>query len=105
MIEDLAEYNPLIVSGFDRGIDIIAHKAALDHGLKTVACLGHGLNQIYPTEHKIHVESVCNQGGILTEFWSNSSFEKSNFLMSNRIIAGLAHATLVIESKAKGGTW
>jgi DNA processing protein len=104
LIEDLAEYNPLIVSGFARGIDIIAHKAALDHGLKTVACLGHGLNQIYPTEHKTHVESVCNQGGILTEFWSNSSFEKSNFLKRNRIIAGLAHATLVIELKAKGGS-
>ena len=63
LIEDLAEYNPLIVSGFARGIDIVAHKAAVDNGLETVACLGHGLNQIYPTEHKVHVESVCNQGG------------------------------------------
>ena len=104
LIEDLAQYNPLIVSGFARGIDIVAHKAALDNGLETVACLGHGLNQIYPTEHKVHVESVCKQGGILTEFWSNSSFEKSNFLKRNRIIAGVAHATLVIESKAKGGS-
>jgi len=104
LIEDLAEYNPLIVSGFARGIDIVVHKAALDNGLETVACLGHGLNQIYPTEHKIHVESVCNQGAILTEFWSNSSFEKPNFLKRNRIIAGVAHATLVIESKAKGGS-
>ena len=104
MIEDLAEYNPLIISDFARGIDIVAHKASLDNGLETVACLGHGLNQKYPTEHKVHVESVCNQGGILTEFWSNSSFEKSNFLKRNRIIAGVAHATLVIESKAKGGS-
>ena len=105
LIEDLAEYNPLIVSGFARGIDIVAHKAALDNGLETVACLGHGLNQIYPTEHKTHVESVCNQGAILTEFWSNSSFEKSNFSKRNRIIAGVAHATLVIVSKAKGAVW
>ena len=83
MIEDLAEYNPLIISDFARGIDIVAHKVSLDNGLETVACLGHGLNQKYPTEHKVHVESVCNQGGILTEFWSNSSFEKSNFLRRN----------------------
>ena len=68
LIEDLTEYNPLIVSGFARGIDIVAHKAAGDNGLETVACLGHGLNQIYPTEHKIHVESVCNQGVFLLNF-------------------------------------
>ena len=93
-----------MIKDFACGIDIVAHKAALDNGLETVACLGHGLNQIYPTEHKVNVESVCNQGGILTEFWSNSSFEKSHFLKKNRIIAGVAHATLVIESKAKGGS-
>lgn len=104
LIEDLRSYNPLIVSGFARGIDIVVHQAAIENGLDTVACLGHGFNQIYPTEHKKHVDSLCNQGGLLTEFWSNSSFEKSNFLKRNRIIAGVAHATVVIESAAKGGS-
>lgn len=104
LVEDLRPYNPLIISGFARGIDITAHQAALNNDLDTVACLGHGFNQIYPTEHKKYVELLCQQGGLLTEFWSTSSFEKSNFLKRNRIIAGLAHATIVIESAVKGGS-
>ncbi len=104
LIEDLSDYNPLIISGFARGIDIVAHKAALAKGLETVACLAHGLNHIYPAEHKQYVEEVCKQGALLSEFWSTSSFEKSNFLKRNRIIAGLAHATIIIESGARGGS-
>lgn len=104
LIEDIADYNPLIISGFARGIDIVAHKTALNEGLETVACLAHGLNQIYPMEHKKYVQDVCKQGALLSEFWSTSPFDKSNFLKRNRIIAGLAHATIIIESGEKGGS-
>ncbi|MDB4643293.1 DNA-processing protein DprA [Flavobacteriaceae bacterium] len=104
LIQDLAAYQPIVVSGLARGIDIVAHKAALDQKLETVACLAHGLNQIYPKEHSIYVNKIANQGALLSEFWSTASFEKSNFLKRNRIIAGIAHATLVIESGIKGGS-
>ena len=63
--------------------------------------LAHGLNQIYPKEHSIYLNQIANQGALLSEFWSTASFEKSNFLKRNRIIAGIAHATLVIESGIK----
>ena len=79
-----------------RGIDITAHKAALENNLDTVACLGHGLNQTYPKEHKSFEAAICKQCGLLSEFSSNASFEKSNFLKRNRIIPGIAHVTVVI---------
>jgi DNA processing protein len=83
LIQDLAAYHPIVVSGLARGIDIVAHKAALDQKLETVACLAHGLNQIYPKEHSIYVNQIANQGALLSEFWSTASFEKSNFLKRN----------------------
>ena len=103
LIQDLAAYQPVVISGFARGIDIVAHKAALDQKLKTLVCLAHGLNQIYPKEHSIYLNQIANQGALLSEFWSTASFEKSNFLKRNRIIAGIAYATLVIESGIKWG--
>ena len=95
-VEDLSAYQPIIVSGLARGIDITAHKAALENNLDTVACLGHGLNQTYPKEHKSFEAAICKQCGLLSEFSSNASFEKSNFLKRNRIIPGIAHVTVVI---------
>lgn len=65
LIQDLAAYQPIVVSGLARGIDIVAHKAALDQKLETVACLAHGLNQIYPKEHSIYVNQIANQGALL----------------------------------------
>ncbi|RDK88561.1 DNA-processing protein DprA [Marinirhabdus gelatinilytica] len=104
LIETLAPLNPVIVSGFAYGVDITAHKAAMDCGLQTVACLAHGLNQIYPKSHKKHVTSVEENGGFLTEFWSDDPFDRNNFLKRNRIIAGVSEATIVIESAEKGGS-
>ena len=104
LIEQLAEFNPLIVSGFAYGTDITAQKAAMKHNLQTVGCLAHGLNQVYPKVHKKYVAEVEKHGGFLTEFWSTSSPERENFLKRNRIIAGLSEATIVIESAEKGGS-
>ena len=104
LIESLAVLNPVIVSGFAYGVDITAQKIAMDHKLQTIGCLAHGLNQIYPKAHKKYVSAVEEHGGFITEFWSTDSFERTNFLKRNRIIAGLSEATIVIESADKGGS-
>ena len=104
LIEDLALFNPIIVSGFAYGVDIVAHKAAMDNNLQTIGVLAHGLNQIYPKVHKKYVAKMEENGGFLTEFWSNSNPDKENFVRRNRIVAGMSEATIVIESAEKGGS-
>ena len=104
LIEELAIYNPIIVSGFAYGTDITAHKAALKHNLQTIGCLAHGLNQIYPKTHKKYVADVEHNGGFFSDFWSSHTFDRNNFLKRNRIIAGISQATIVIESAEKGGS-
>ncbi|MFT5238212.1 MAG: DNA processing protein [Flavobacteriaceae bacterium] len=104
LINELAPTNPIIVSGFAYGVDIAAHKAAIDNGLQTIGCLAHGLNQIYPKVHKKYVSQVEENGGFITEFWSRDAFDRTNFLKRNRIIAGMSEATIVIESAEKGGS-
>lgn len=104
IIEDLAVLDPVIVSGFAYGVDIMAHQTALDLGLDTIGVLAHGLNQIYPKPHKKYMAKVEQKGGFLTEFWSNSNPDKENFVKRNRIVAGMTEATLVIESAEKGGS-
>lgn len=104
LIEELAVFNPVIISGFAYGTDITAQKAALKHNLQTVGCLAHGLNQVYPKVHKRYVAEIEKNGGFLTEFWSTSNPERENFLKRNRIIAGISEATIVIESAEKGGS-
>jgi DNA processing protein len=103
-IEDLAPLNPIIVSGFAYGVDIVAHKIAMDLGLQTIGVVAHGLNQVYPKVHKKYVAKMEQNGGFMTEFWSNSNPEKENFVKRNRIVAGISEATIVIESAEKGGS-
>jgi DNA processing protein len=103
-IEDLVPLNPIIVSGFAYGVDIVAHQTAMDLGLQTVGVLAHGLNQIYPKTHKKYVAKMEQNGGFMTEFWSSSNPDKENFVKRNRIVAGIAEATIVIESAEKGGS-
>ena len=105
LIEELAPFNPLIVSGFARGIDIEAHKTALRCGLETVAVLGHAFGEWYPKEHAKAVNDFLQGGAFISEFWSDMPFERQNLLQRNRIIAGLSHATIVIESGVRGGSW
>jgi len=103
LIEELAVLNPVIISGFAYGVDIIAQKAAVKNGLQTIGCLAHGLNQIYPKSHKRYMSEIEENGGFFTDFWSTDKFDRNNFLKRNRIIAGLSEATIVIESAEKGG--
>jgi DNA processing protein len=104
LIEDLAIFNPIIVSGFAYGVDIVAHQAAMENKLQTIGVLAHGLNQVYPKAHKKYVAKMEENGGFLTEFWSNSNPDKENFVRRNRIVAGMSEATVVIESAEKGGS-
>lgn len=104
LVEEIAPLNPVIVSGLAYGIDICAHKAALENNLQTIGCLAHGLNQIYPKTHKKYVGKIEENGGFITEFWSSDDFVPANFLKRNRLIAGLSEATIVIESAEKGGS-
>lgn len=97
-------YRIIIVSGLAYGIDIQSHKSALRTGIPTVAVLGHGLETVYPSMHAaIAKEMTDNQGGLISDFLSNSPIERTNFLRRNRIIAGLSDATIVVESAKKGG--
>ena len=104
LIEDLAEYNPIIVSGFAYGVDICAHKAAIKNNLQTIAVLAHGFEQIYPKVHKKYINQVNDYGGFFTEFWSEDQPLRENFLKRNRIVAGISKATIIIESAEKGGS-
>ena len=104
LIEELAPTNPIIVSGFAYGVDITTHRAAINQGLQTIGCLAHGLNQIYPKVHKKYIKQVEQNGGFISEFWSDDAFDRTNFLKRNRIIAGMSEATIVIESAEKGGS-
>ena len=104
LVEKLAIYNPVIVSGFAYGTDITAHKAAIKNNLQTIGCLAHGLNTIYPNVHKKYMVDVEKHGGFFTDFWSTDTFDRNNFLKRNRVIAGLSEATIVIESAEKGGS-
>ncbi len=105
IIRGLADLVPglVIVSGLAYGIDVIAHRAALEWGLPTVAVLGHGLNTLYPSSHRETAKKIIHQGALVTDFSSGMGPERNNFLRRNRIIAGMSDATLVVESAEKGG--
>lgn len=102
---DLAQLCPdvLVVSGLAYGIDIHAHRAALQNHLKTIGVLAHGLDRIYPAEHRKTAVNMLEQGGLLTEFMSETNPDRQNFVKRNRIVAGMSDATVIIESAAKGG--
>lgn len=104
LVESIAPLDPIIVSGFAYGVDICAQRAAVKHGLQTIGCLAHGLNQIYPKVHHKYISDIEKNGGFFTEFWSTSNPDRENFLKRNRIIAGMSEATIVIESAEKGGS-
>jgi DNA processing protein len=105
LIEEIAPFSPLIVSGLAFGLDICAHRKSLQIGLPTIAVVAHGLDRIYPHEHSKTAEQMqAAGGGILTEFMSGTRPNRENFPMRNRIIAALSDALIVAESAEKGGS-
>ena len=105
LISDLRQMCPqvLVVSGLAYGVDICAHKEALDCGYETVGVLAHGLDQIYPYRHRDIAVKMLGHGGLLTEFMSQTNADKPNFVRRNRIVAGMSDACIVVESAAHGG--
>jgi DNA processing protein len=103
IIEEIKDYNPLIVSGLAYGIDITAHRAALNHGLETVGVVGHGLKILYPAQHKSTAQKMQENGCLLSEFFYEVGPNRENFPERNRIIAGMSEATIVIEAAESGG--
>jgi DNA processing protein len=104
-MSDLRKMCPqmLVVSGLAYGVDICAHREALNSDYETVAVLAHGLDQIYPYRHRDTAIKMLSHGGLLTEFMSQTNADKSNFVRRNRIVAGMSDSCIVVESAAKGG--
>ncbi|MCF6296404.1 MAG: DNA-processing protein DprA [Flavobacteriaceae bacterium] len=103
-ISEVKEYNPIIVSGLAYGIDIYAHQQAIKNNLQTIAVLAHGLDVVYPKRHKKEALKMQEDGGLFSEFWSNTNPDRENFVKRNRIVAGVSQATIVVESAEKGGS-
>ena len=104
-ITDLRSLCPqvLVVSGLAYGIDICAHRNALQQGFETVGVLAHGLDQIYPPAHRDTAVQMLKQGGLLTEYMSQTEALPNNFRQRNRIVAGISDGTILVESAIKGG--
>jgi DNA processing protein len=104
LVEGLKEVNATIVSGLAYGIDIVAHRHALKHGLPTVGCVAHGLDKLYPGEHAATAKDMVKDGALVSELPSGAPFAPGNFPARNRVIAGLSDCTIVVESANKGGS-
>lgn len=103
-IQNLQEYNPIIISGLAYGVDICGQRAALNNGLQTIACLAHGLDRIYPSAHQDDALKILDHGGLISEFPPGIRPRPEYFLRRNRLIAGMAQATVVIETGDQGGS-
>jgi len=100
----LKEHQPTIVSGLAYGIDSVAHKTAVKVGFPTIAVLAGGLNEIYPKSHYNFAQKIQENGGIASDYRSNTKLLPMQFAERNRIVAGMADAVIVIESSEKGGS-
>lgn len=106
LVADLAQAvdNILVISGLAYGIDIVAHRAALDNGVATAAILAHGLNTIYPADHRQDARKIIASGGfVASEYRTSDHIHRGNFLARNRLVAALSDVTVVVESDLKGG--
>lgn len=103
-ISDLKEYNVNVISGLAYGIDIEAHKAALNNNIPTIGVFARGLDAIYPAPHRPIANEMLESGGWVTEFLSETLGDASFFVKRNRIVAGICDTTVVVESAQKGGS-
>jgi len=106
LITTLAPYNVQVISGLAHGVDGYTHNKCLDHGLSTLAILGHGLDRIYPSQHRNLAKRMLNTEGcgLITEFPQDTRPDRENFPQRNRIVAGMTDATIIVESGEKGGS-
>jgi DNA processing protein len=106
LMQDISDCGVLVVSGMAYGIDITAHKSAVQNDLQTIGVIAHGHGTMYPAAHRNFADKIVakGQGNILSEYMNHVLPERENFPTRNRIVAGLADATIVIESKLSGGS-
>lgn len=98
------EPKTLVVSGLAYGVDISAHRKALELGMPTVAVLAHGFDRIYPAVHRATAMEILLEGAWVSEYPPGTNPDRYNFVGRNRIIAGLTEATLIIEAGLKSGS-
>lgn len=103
LLEELADYNVIVISGLAYGIDTYAHKESVKNGIPTVGVLGHGLDRIYPNANRDLAKNMLEQGGLLSEFPSATEPLPQNFPKRNRIIAGMSDVVIVVEAAIQGG--
>ncbi|MCF8465457.1 MAG: DNA-processing protein DprA [Flavobacteriales bacterium] len=103
IVEELAKAQITIVSGLAYGIDIAAHRACLKFNVPTIGCLAHGLDRMYPKEHSNTATEMLEKGALITDFPIGTNPDRENFPKRNRIVAGMADATIVVEAGIKGG--
>jgi DNA processing protein len=104
LVKELAVCGPLVISGLAYGIDAIAHKVALEHCLPTIGVLGHGLDKIYPPQHRGLAKEMVRHGGLLTNFNRSEDPAAYNFPLRNQIVAGICDALVVVETAVDGGS-
>jgi DNA processing protein len=102
--EGLKQYNPLIISGLAFGVDITAHRRCVAMGIPNIGVMGHGLQRMYPTEHRETARQMTENGGLLTEYPSDQDPDREHFPMRNRIIAGMSDVLIVVETALSGGS-
>jgi len=101
---ELSQQGYVITSGMARGIDSESHKGALHAGGLTIAVLGHGLEQVYPTSNAALSEAIAEQGALVSEYFPDVQAQAAFFPQRNRIVVGLSIGTIVIEAGLKSGT-
>lgn len=104
LIEELAPFEVLVISGLAHGIDSVAHRASVRSKLPTIGVLGHGLDIIYPYDNRKLAGQMVNNGALLTEYTNGTKPDRENFPSRNRIVAGMADAIVVVESGKEGGS-
>jgi DNA processing protein len=104
LIAGLLPYEVQIISGLAFGIDTCAHAQAVKLGIETIGVMGHGLDRMYPASNKKLAAQMIENGGVLTEFPTETNPDRENFPMRNRIIASMSDVIVVVESKKRGGS-
>lgn len=104
IVEGLKPYQPVIVSGLAYGIDITAHRKAVQQEMETIGVMGNGLGRIYPATHKSTTKQMVKHGGLISQFMHDTKPDAPNFPRRNKIVAGICDALVVIESGQKGGS-